>query len=469
MSHASVLGVAAWLLKQRPTLRRILRDQHPVILIDESQDTMKNVLDALLEVVAEDPSKLMLGLLGDHRQRIYMDGHADLLGIIPLEWATPKLEMNHRSQRRIVDLINEIWDSDLEGRTQSRKAVQQHPRKEKSGGLVRVFIGGTSAPAEDKLRREGLCEVAMEAATATVEWQPGSPGHKVLALEHRLVGRRGDFLEALDALALLDPDSVRPDASGETTGPTAAQMLLREMMDLADCIDDQGLAVDFAVTEVLHRFGRLLALPEESDARAPVLKTYNQAVDDFVAACCKPSATVREVVKPILDSGLFEADTRLLAGFHDTRPPPAPPKRGQKESHEDRLARGWHALFAVPWMQLRRLKNYLSGSSHLATHQVVKGSEFKHVMVVMDDEDAGGFLFAYDRLFGAPLGDSDLKNVGAKKETSIDRTLRLLYVTCSRAEESLALVLWARDAEQALAYAEKSKWFFPGEVQPIPE
>lgn len=52
---------------------------------------MKNILDALLEVAAEDPTRLMLGLLGDHRQRIYMDGHADLPSIVPPEWATLKV------------------------------------------------------------------------------------------------------------------------------------------------------------------------------------------------------------------------------------------------------------------------------------------------------------------------------------------------------------------------------------------
>lgn len=469
LSHAQVLAVASWLLKQKPTLRRILRDQHPVILIDESQDTMKGILDVLLEVVAEDPSRMMLGLLGDHRQRIYMDGHADLPSRIPGTWATPKLEMNHRSQRRIVDLINEIWDSDLEGRTQSKEAVRQHPRKEKTGGLVRLLIGSTNASAEEKLRREGLCESAMAAVTGIHGWLPGNHEHKVLALEHRLVARRGDFLHAYDALALLDPDSVKPDANGETAGPAVVQTLLREVMDLADCVDDLGLASDFAVTEVLHRYGRLGRLPDDEAARAQLLKAFGKAVDDFVAACSKDESTVREVVAPILESGLFELHERLIAAFKDTRPPPEAPRPRQPEAPEDRLARGWHALFNAPWIQLRRFKAYLSGASHLATHQVVKGSEFEHVMVVMDDEDAGGHLFAYDRLFGAPLGDTDKENIEANKETSIDRTLRLLYVTCSRAEESLALVLWARDADQALAYARKSKWFSPDEVQPIPE
>lgn len=468
LTHPQVLAVAAWLLQEKPTLRRILRDQHPVILIDESQDTMKGVLDVLLEVSAEDPSGLILGLFGDHRQRIYMDGHADLPSLIPKNWATPKLEMNHRSQRRIVDLINEIWDSDLEGRTQSKKAVRQHPRKEKTGGLVRVFIGSTTASPEEKLRREGLCEAEMSDVTGVLDWQPGNRGHKVLALEHRLVARRGDFLQAFDALALLDPDAVKPDATGETTGPAAVHGLLREVMDLADCIDDHGNAPEAQITDVLHRYGRLSQLPDDGDVRVQLLKTYHQAVNDFVAACCKPSAIVREVVAPILQSGLFELDQRLVAAFNDTRPVPEAPRPRQPESNEDRLARGWDGLFSSPWMQLRRFKTYLSGKSHLATHQVVKGSEFQHVMVVMDDEDAGGTLFAYDRLFGSPMGKSDVENVEAQKETSIDRTLRLLYVTCSRAEESLALVLWARDADQALAYASKSKWFSADELQTIP-
>lgn len=469
LNHAQVLALASWLLKQRPTLRRILRDQHPVILIDESQDTMKGILNALLEVVAEDPSRMMLGLLGDHRQRIYLDGHADLPSMVPDAWATPKLEMNHRSQRRIVDLINDIWDSDLDGRTQSKKAVHQHPREEKSAGLVRIFIGNASASAEDKLRREGLCKSVMQAESGLAAWEPGNPGHKVLALEHSLVARRGDFLEAFEALSLLDPDSVRPDANGDASGPTAVQMLLRELMDLADCVRDGGTPSDFAVTEVLHRYGRLQQLPEDGEARMQLLKAYQQAVEEFVKACVKPGATVREVLKPVLQISLFEPDKRLVAAFNDRNPPPPAPKPRQPEALENRLARGWHGLFESPWIQIRRFKTYLSGTSHLATHQVVKGSEFEHVMVVMDDEDAAGNLFAYDRLFGAPLGDSDVKNVDEGKETSIDRTLRLLYVTSSRAKESLALVLWAKDAPQALEYAQKSKWFKPGEVQAIPE
>jgi DNA helicase-2/ATP-dependent DNA helicase PcrA len=107
----------------------------------------------------------------------------------------------------------------------------------------------------------------------------------------------------------------------------------------------------------------------------------------------------------------------------------------------------------------------VGGEAELATHQVVKGSEFKHVMVVMDDKEAGGNQFSYDKLFGAEeLSSTDHENVEEGNETTIDRTLRLLYVTCSRAEESLALILWAKNPKTALDAINRSEWFSAEEV-----
>ena len=126
LAHKHVLDATAWLLKNRPTLQTILKDRHPVVLIDESQDTMKGMLDALMGLAEPRGSGLTLGLLGDHRQRIYTDGHSDLPSLVPPNWATPELQMNHRSQRRIVTLINSIWEAELAGRTQPANGVEQH-------------------------------------------------------------------------------------------------------------------------------------------------------------------------------------------------------------------------------------------------------------------------------------------------------------------------------------------------------
>jgi ATP-dependent exoDNAse (exonuclease V) beta subunit len=53
-------------------------------------------------------------------------------------------------------------------------------------------------------------------------------------------------------------------------------------------------------------------------------------------------------------------------------------------------------------------------------------------------------LASYETLFGVkPLGPTAQKKADNGEETTIERTRRLLYVTCTRAEESLALVLYS--------------------------
>jgi len=469
LSHTDVLDVTGWLIRQRPTMQRIIEDRHPLILIDESQDTMKVVLDALFELQRIRPGRITLGLIGDHRQRIYPHGHDDLPSHVPDDWKRPALEMNHRSQERIVRLINTIWDSDIEGRTQPKTGVAQHPRSEKSGGKVRIFVGDTATGVADKIIKESQCAAAMASATKCAEWEASARGYKVLALEHELASKRGGFFDAYVAMHLLDKDAATPKSNGDRTGPGMVRPLMGPMLELADCIAPDGSLNEFAAMDVLRRHGALTGLSQSAVERRAAMDKIHDAVTRFSAMASSSGTTVREVLAPILEEGLFEADSRLIKAYGDTSPVPPEPTVRSKEEQEDRRKRGWHALFKTTWREIGLYRQYLGGEADFATHQVVKGSEFEHVMVVMDDSDAGGFLFSYDKLFGAEdLSKTDLENVDQGNETTIDRTLRLLYVTCSRAEESLALVLWARNPAAALTAIKSKGWFDADEVVAIP-
>lgn len=466
LAHKNVLDATAWLLCNKPTLQTILRDRHPIVLIDESQDTMKGILDALMALAEPRGSGLTLGLLGDHRQRIYTDGHSDLPNLVPQSWATPELQMNHRSQGRIVTLINRIWKAELDGRTQPSTGVEQHPRIEKTGGVVRLYVGDTSLSPVDKVRRERWCADQMREASGAAAWGTGQ--YQLLALEHKLVATRGSFLDVYQAMDLLDPNAAAPAGSGDNKGPAAVQVMLNELTHLEACIGADGALNEFLATEVFRRHGSLDNIPEDPAARVARVDEMLKAMATFVAACADEKSTVEDVLSPVLSANLFEFDQRLSAAYADKSPPPPVPGRGEEESKQARMSRGWCALFAAPWNQLKRYRTYLAGNSVLATHQVVKGSEFMHVMVVMDDADAGGNRISYDKIFGGTqLSKGDRENADKGKETTIDRTLRLLYVTSSRAQESLALVLWSSDPEAALARIKESGWFADGEFQAI--
>ncbi|EWG99118.1 UvrD-helicase domain-containing protein [Halomonas sp. BC04] len=468
LAHKHVLDATAWLLRNRSTLRTILKDRHPIVLIDESQDTMKGMLDALMGLAEPRRSGLTLGLLGDHRQRIYTDGHSDLPSLVPPSWATPELQMNHRSQCRIVTLINRIWEAEIEGRTQPGNGVEQHSRTEKAGGAVRIYVGDTKLSSEDKVICERWCADQMREASGAAAWSQGE--YQMLALEHKLVATRGSFLDAFGAMVLLDPNAAAPSGSGENKGPAAVQVLFNELAQLEACVSPDGTVDEFKTTEIFRRYGRLDDMPEDTAARISRTDEMLQAIEVFAAACADPISTVGEVLEPVLSAKLFEVDPRLSAAYADTSLPPPAPGRGEEESKQDRMRRGWCALFASPWIQLQKYRTYLAGNSVLATHQVVKGSEFLHVMVVMDDKLAGGNQISYDKIFGGvQLSKTDRENVEKGKETTIDRTLRLLYVTCSRAQESLTLVLWSSDPTEALVRIKNSGWFVDGEFEAIPE
>lgn len=469
LQHGQVLDATAWLLLNRPTLKTILHDRHPVILIDESQDTMKSVLDALMKLAEPRGSGLTLGLLGDHRQRIYMEGHSDLPGLVPDGWAKPELKMNHRSQQRIVQLINKIWSTKLAGRTQPTSGVEQHHRTEKTGGTVRLFIGSTALSTPEKRQKEAWVASQMQQATKSDAWATLG-GFQSLALEHKLVAARGDFLNVYTSMTLIDPNAAAPSGRGENTGPSVACLVLQDLAQLAACVAADGSVNDFAATEMLRRAGCLEKLPIDANQRIALAEEMHEAVVAFGAMCVKPDATVAEVIAPIIKAQVFKVDARLLQQFCDQTPPPAAPiPRRETETDDARRRRGWCALFEAPWAELERYRRYLAGKSELATHQVVKGSEFTHVMVVMDDEQSGGNQISYDKLFDSTkLGNRDLENIKAGKETTIDRSLRLLYVTCSRARETLALVLWADNPTEALKFARhESGWFAEDEVVEI--
>ena len=107
-------------------------------------------------------------------------------------------------------------------------------------------------------------------------------------------------------------------------------------------------------------------------------------------------------------------------------------------------------LLKAKFSEVERYYQYINGKANFDTHQGVKGLEFSRVMVIIDDEEARGFLFSYNKLFGvAAKSETDIRNEHQGRDTTIDRTKRLFYVACSRAEESLAIIYYTQSTKEA--------------------
>ena len=89
-------------------------------------------------------------------------------------------------------------------------------------------------------------------------------------------------------------------------------------------------------------------------------------------------------------------------------------------------------------------------------------------MVILDDDEARGNLFNFEKLLGVQGHTAtDFQRMQEGKETSVDRTLRLLYVTCSRAKESLAIIAYTTHPELFASNVMDMKWFLKEEIEII--
>ncbi|MBT2304555.1 ATP-dependent helicase [Variovorax paradoxus] len=441
LNHAEVIQLTSYFLRTKPAMQSILVGRYPILLIDESQDTNKHLIDALFAVQAQHKEGFVLGLLGDMMQRIYSDGKDGLGSALPADWATPGKQMNHRCPKRVVTLINKV-------RSSTDKQVQL-PRSDSIEGCVRIFI--LSSDTADKPAAEQAIAQHMAKVAADEKWQ-ALETCKSLTLEHRMAASRMGFLDMF--VPLYEVESWRTNLLGGSL--PAVRFFSDEVLPLvkARLREDR-----FAVARIVRGLSPLLsaeALRKAEDQQAQ-LKLASTAIDDLMALF-KDGAdpSLAEVLRSIADSNLLLIPDALLPNAVRDKAVDAEevPADANEVDRQSERAAAIDKYLLASFSQIDRFAAYVSGKAHFDTHQGVKGLEFDRVMVIMDDKEARGFMFKYENLFGG-------KGIG---DPSVEGVRRLFYVTCSRARQSLALVAYTESPERVQKFVLDANWFAADEI-----
>ncbi len=465
LNHSEVIAMTAAFLTSKPGLRRMLVSRCPVLLIDESQDTNKALMDAFLHLEEEFHGRFCLGLFGDMMQRIYSDGKDRLDKAIPARWAMPRKRMNHRCPSRVIEVINSIR-LDVDGE-------QQVPRSDAEKGVVRVFIAAQAGA--DPFAIEAAVRHRMASIADDPAWQ-SSDTVKTLALEHLMSARRFGFVEFFEPLWAIDNlrTSLLQGAGAGLGFFTRAVLPLVRALRAND---------RFGATAIIKASSPLLdraTLQESGSNQVAQLSKAKAACDGLLSLITEqPEVTAQAVLEFVAQTGLFAvpdtlapfvpSDGKAAAADSDAKQGDQT-KGSADEEAEDTSPElsAWSKSLEAPLSQIERYDLYVRGQSQFGTHQGVKGLEFPRVLVVINDDEARGFLFAYDKFFGTKeKSKADVDNEAAGRETGSDRTRRLFYVTCSRAEKSLAIVYYSPDPALARSAILQYGWFEQGEVELI--
>ncbi|WP_343252199.1 UvrD-helicase domain-containing protein, partial [Pseudomonas sp. Marseille-Q0931] len=456
LSHADVLKIFSNFLISKPMMAEVIINKFPFIFIDESQDTNKDVVNAFFELQGAKSDNVVIGLFGDTMQRIFGGGEPLLGKTKPSGWTTFDKEMNHRSARRIVGLGNQIRSEDDKRKQYARDGAVE--------GYIRYFLLPHGVSDKDKVEariREAMAEIASDADWTDTQ----SRETAILLLEHKMAGRRLGFDDLWENLSKSRKIKDRISEGSNT-----------ELNFLSDIV--------FPMAEASVNKNRAKLMSILREMKSPLLEAsfLDANKDDPLAIARAAEHEFREVISN--DKVSFRAVLEVLAKNKLLRIPvklqsfvalPGESKSEQTETaleveaepleQDDGEIAAWAAALETNFYQIRNYKNYIDGGSIFRTHQGVKGNEFERVMVVMDDDEAGGFLFSYEQYFGAKelSRDSQTKRE-AGEETGLDRTRRLFYVTSTRAKNSLAHVIYTSDVAKVRKNLIEKRFAREGEV-----
>ena len=435
LDHAEVIKITAEFLSQKETLQKILIDKYPILLIDESQDTNKDLMNVFLQIQEKYAARFSVGLLGDIMQRIYLDGKDDLHKSIPPTWETPTKIMNHRSRKRIVDLCNSI--------RKSVDNIEQMSREDKPGGFVRVFV----SPRDNSYDTEQSILRRMSQITGDPKWEQ-IKNVKALTLEHKMAASRLGFKNFYESLH--NVPSYRQglmDGSLSVIGVLTHILLPLHQADLNNNPFEEAKIV---------KENAIIFKEKDFVLTNELLQELQTSVDSLSACWSGRDPSCYELLRIVYEKNIFSLSKDIEQMLEN------PPSEGDEDFQK--ISNLLVALNS-PFSEVERYWEYINGQASFDTHQGVKGLQFERVMVIIDDNAARSNTFSYDKLFGLePKSDTDIKNESAGKDTTLDRTRRLLYVTCSRAMDSLAIVYYTDDVDKVYSALLSNDWFKQDEI-----
>lgn len=411
ISHDAVLALACKLFQTYPTLRHFTRATFPILFLDEYQDTHKIVMN-IVECLASEsedssirPAHILIGLFGDSMQSIYNSGVGS---VDPTRFnAMPITETaNYRSSTAIVDLINKVRA--LGTFNFAAPMVYQIAKRDNLPANSRCSLYYTNN--EDDLSEQTICTIRDNFGWDAAET-------KILELTHSAIARTSGW-ETLQR------------SFQQNRGSTAFENLRNgddiyssTFSFLTNLYNAHSSGNGFQSLQILR-----LTSPGYSQERYIIqnsedILALSEVLDDFIAMCDCNTAT-RSSIRDVLEyawSNTLCRKTHQITLFEDVE--------SITDSHikEKRLA-FLQSLNSIPFSELVKFYEYLDTYTPYSTQHGTKGSEFKNVVVILDD--TAWNQYKWSSIFG--LYD--------KLEQRRYRSLKLFYVAISRARDNLIVI-----------------------------
>ncbi|MEQ8909398.1 MAG: ATP-dependent helicase [Vicingaceae bacterium] len=439
--HNSLLIVANKLFEHFPLLRKILQDKFDVILVDEYQDTSKEIIELFMNYFQENENKL-IGLFGDSMQSIYDEGIGNVNAFIKSgEIVRIDKEDNYRSSQEVVETINNVRNDGLIQKVALKESEEESDRK----GIVEFYYDidankpnlYASEDAKDKYSNK--VERLIEQAIGNDE------NYKQLKLTNKSIAKDTGFENLYKIFNDRYQDPI------ERIEKHLDRLMLSDLVNLCRAYkpDDGSPNYNFVITQLKKVGFKIKSIDDKekiNEVLTSIIESDKSATETLEIAFESEILTKSEKYLGYIErkNNVIErvssnsSIARLREEFRNGNKTYNKLKSILSDLSEDDFDSNerdlkdeifFEKMFSdeIKFSELLNFYKYINEECDYLTMHKTKGGEIENVIVVLDEYLWSKYSFG--ELFS-----------GGDNPNRIDSTRNLFYVACSRAKTNLKCV-----------------------------
>lgn len=392
LGHNDILKLFSNLLDNEK-FQKILANRYPIILIDEYQDSNKEIIDKFISCYISKDSGIQFGFFGDSWQTIY--GTNGACGeIISDHIVVINKTINFRSTEKIVDVLNKIRPempqksalNDNDGKIYV-VTTDGYERERRSDGM---FKGDLPAPVL-KTYVESVKKKFDENLTDNEKIE-------ILMLTHRILADQQGYPVLFELLG-----------DGLKDGDDDLLCYLRDVVfPLIESIIENDM---IGICEIL-KISKYPIQKKADKVKWSSLKTIFSDID---------GKTIFECLSILKENEVLSFPEKINFIYNK-----------MKDDSTESYQKGTYAqLKEVKVLEFKKVVAFISPETQYSTDHGVKGEEYDSVLFVIGK---GWNLYQFDKWM--PRANESLNE---KDRKSFERNRNLFYVCCSRAKRNLIL------------------------------
>ena len=432
LHHDDVIKIATDFLNKEK-FKAILFSRFPIILIDEYQDTNKEFADSIKTNLIDNDNRFLIGLFGDHWQKIYGSKACGLITSDKIEFIGK--EANFRSDKNIVGVLNRM-----------RPELPQQEVDPDSEGEITVFHT-ESWTGERRKDNHWQGDLIPEMAHFFLE-----------KVKNKLTEKEWSFEPEKTKILMLTNNVLAAEqgySSIASVFSNSDEYLKKEnhyISFLIDCVEPTCAFFE------KKQYGEMFKVIGSGTVK---LKSQDDKIgwnEDLKGLIeLKREGTIGEAIdylkttkRPRLSPKVEEAEEKLLQ---------FPLLTDEEEIETQRsFYNKTLGLRGIRYSELVSLAKYLDDKTPFSTKHGVKGAQFENVLVVCG---RGWNNYNWKDF----LEWSSMEKLPKGKEDAYERNRNLFYVACSRPKKRLALLFTQKLSTIALMQLEQ--WFGNGNIEDI--